>query len=241
MPRRASRHSKASIHRQEQPQQHRRDNRADITKRLLERGPAALSDAELVSLFLLQRSVTCGPLEESERLIAEYGSLRGLLSSRPREDTNDTVSNYNFATLQAALELARRHYHETMISKPALVSSHSVVEFVRARLRDLDHEVFGCVFLDTRMRALDFKELFQGSVSVVNVQIGEVVRIALSVNATGVIAVHNHPTGFAEASASDRAMSLQLKAALKLVDILLLDHLIIGDGVFTSMADRGLL
>lgn len=143
--------------------------------------------------------------------------------------------------LQAVLELAQRHYRETMISRPALISSTSVVEFVRARLRDLKHEVFGCLFLDSSMHPLDFRELFRGSIDTVNVHVGEVARAALSVNATGLIVVHNHPSGVAEPSSADRALSLQLKAALQLVDIQLFDHLVIGDEGFESMAARGLL
>lgn len=241
MPRKASRRSKVSVRQQKQPKQRKSNTRADITKRLLERGPTALTDIELVSLFLLYRSVNCGPLEESQELLSKHGSVRQLLSSRPRVEPDDTVSRYNFAMLQAVLELAQRYYRETMISRPALVSSTSVVEFVRARLRDLKHEVFGCVFVDASMHPLDFKELFRGNLDTVNVHIGEVARIALSVNATGVIAVHNHPSGVAEPSSADRAMSLQLKAALRLIDVQLYDHLVIADGVFESMAGRGLL
>ncbi len=241
MPRKASRRSNISTRQQKQPKQRKANARADITKRLLERGPASLTDVELVSLFLVYRSVDCGPLEESQELLSKHGSVRQLLSSKPQIDSDDTLSRYNFAMLQAVLELAQRHYRETMISRPALISSTSVVEFVRARLRDLKHEVFGCLFLDSSMHPLDFRELFRGSIDTVNVHVGEVARAALSVNATGLIVVHNHPSGVAEPSSADRALSLQLKAALQLVDIQLFDHLVIGDEGFESMAARGLL
>lgn len=241
MPKKASRRSKVAARRPKEPLRRKLVTRSSITTRLLEQGTPALSDVELVSLFLLPRSAECGPYEESERLLTEHGSVRNLLSSRPPSTASDSLLRYNFAMLQAVLELARRHYRETMVSKPALVSSQSVVEYARSRLRDLKHEVFGCVFLDSCMRVQDFRELFRGSIEAVNVHIGEVARIALSVNAAGVIAVHNHPTGFAEPSSADRSMSLQLRAALNLVDVQLFDHLIIGDGTFESLANRGLL
>lgn len=212
----------------------------NATDRFLDQGPRALSDIELLSIFLRTNSRTT-PYDESVRLLTEYGSLRELLSSYPRSKSNSQRSQRNYIILQAALELARRHYGQIMASLPALVSSDAVCEFVRAQLRDLNHEVFCCLFLDSQLRAREFKELFRGGLSSAHVYIGEVAKIALARNAAAVIAVHNHPSGSAEPTMEDRTMTLNLKSALKLIDISLLDHLIVADGGVVSFAERGLL
>ena len=110
-----------------------------------------------------------------------------------------------------------------------------------ARLRDLPHELFCCIYLDNRHRILSFEELFRGTIDGTSVYPREVVKQALSVNAAAVILAHNHPSGVAEPSQADERITRRLKAALELVDIRLLDHLIVGDGGTTSLAARGLL
>jgi DNA repair protein RadC len=108
-------------------------------------------------------------------------------------------------------------------------------------MRHLDHELFGCLFLDNRHRVLEFSELFRGTIDGTSVYPREVVKEALKLNAAAVILAHNHPSGVAEPSQADERITRRLKAALELVDIRLLDHLIVGDGGTTSLAARGLL
>jgi DNA repair protein RadC len=110
-----------------------------------------------------------------------------------------------------------------------------------ARLRDLPHELFCCIYLDNRHRIISFEELFRGTIDGTSVYPREVVKQALSVNAAAVILAHNHPSGVAEPSQADERITRRLKAALELVDIRLLDHLVIGDGVSTSLASRGMI
>lgn len=143
--------------------------------------------------------------------------------------------------LQAALELTRRHYQEMMMVGSALANPQATREFVRLRLRDLPHEVFCCLLLDTHHRVLGFEELFRGTIDGAIVHPREVVKLALSRNAAAMILVHNHPSGIAEPSAEDRKITIRLRDALALVDVRVVDHLVVGDGVCESFAERGLL
>jgi DNA repair protein RadC len=119
--------------------------------------------------------------------------------------------------------------------------SFYVQGYLAVQMRDYEREVFVVLLLDTRHQLLEFRELFQGTIDAANVHPREVVRIALQKNAAAVIVAHNHPSGNAEPSQSDIAITGQLKAALKLMDIRLLDHFIVGRGEVTSLADRGQL
>ena len=121
------------------------------------------------------------------------------------------------------------------------IAKMSTREFLRARLRDLPHEVFCCVYLDNRHRVIAFEELFRGTIDGASVHPREVVKHALARNAAALILVHNHPSGLAEPSQADELITRRLKEALALVDIRVLDHLVVGDGVCESFAERGLL
>lgn len=214
--------------------------RASAASRLVDEGPQALSDIDLLAL-LLRTDANTTPYEESTRLLTKHGSLRDILCINPRSPSNAELSPRNYVTLQAALELARRHYQQTMMRSPALISGQAVHQFVRAQLRDRDYEVFCCIFLDSQMRVKDFKELFRGSLSAAHVHVGEVAKIALASNAFGVIAIHNHPSGSPEPTVADRATTLNLQAALRLIEIPLIDHLIVAEQGVLSFADRGFL
>ena len=146
-----------------------------------------------------------------------------------------------YAILQAALELARRHYQELMRSGSALANPRATREFLRARLRDLDHELFCCLFLDNRHRVISFDEVFRGTIDGASVHPRDVVKLALSRNAAAVILAHNHPSGIAEPSQADELITGRLREALALVDIRVLDHIVVGDGACVSFAERGML
>src|SRR6201999_615171 len=135
----------------------------------------------------------------------------------------------------AALELARRHYRETLQTGPALESPDTARGFLLAQLRDRPYEVFCCLHLDTRHRLIAFEELFRGTIDGASVHPREVVRQALARNAAAVILAHNHPSGIAEPSQADEIITTRLRDALALVEIRLLDHLIIGDGCCVSL------
>ena len=121
----------------------------------------------------------------------------------------------------------------------ALANPRATRDFLRMRLRDLPHEVFCCVYLDNRHRVIAFEELFRGTIDGASVHPREVVKQALARNAAAVILVHNHPSGLAEPSQADELITRRLKEALGLVDIRVLDHLVVGDAVCESFAERG--
>ncbi|RMD69625.1 MAG: JAB domain-containing protein, partial [Gammaproteobacteria bacterium] len=146
-----------------------------------------------------------------------------------------------YAQLQAALELSRRHLLETLKRGDALTSPELTKSYLKARLRDYPHEVFACLFLDNRHRVIAFEELFRGTIDGASVHPREVVKRVLAHNAAAVIFAHNHPSGVAEPSAADRAITLRLKEALALIDVRVLDHVIVGDRETVSLAEMGWL
>jgi DNA repair protein RadC len=211
-------------------------------EKLLEMGASALTEAELLAILLRTGVKGRSALDVARNLLVEFGSLRALLSAeRERLCKAPGLGPARYVALQASLELARRHYQELMRSGSALANPRATREFLRVRLRDLPHEVFCCVFLDNRHRVIAFEELFRGTIDGASVHPREVVKQALSRNAAAVILAHNHPSGLAEPSQADQLITRRLKEALALVDIRVLDHVVIGDGVCESFAERGLL
>ena len=196
------------------------------------------SDAELLA------SVISGGRagEVASRLIAEFGSLRSLLDA----DAGRIAAIGGVGPARAALigslpGIARRYYEQSLVVGEPLKSPADTESYLLARLCHLGHELFCCLYLDNRHRVLAFRELFRGTIDGTSVYPREVVKEALAVNAAAVILAHNHPSGVAEPSQADERITRRLKAALELVDIRLLDHLIIGDGPATSLASRGLV
>lgn len=208
--------------------------------RLLELGPQALSDAELLSLVLRSNGRATAP-DLGADLLMIHGSLRALLLADRNAAKSNGLTLSNYASLQATLEIARRHYQELLRAGATLDTGRALREFLRMRMRDLPYEVFAVLYIDNRHRFLQFKELFRGTIDGASVHPREVVRDALTHNAAAVIAVHNHPSGVAEPSQADELITLRLKDALAMVDIRLIDHFIVGDGAVSSLADRGLL
>lgn len=212
-------------------------------EKLLKLGAAALSEAELLAILLQTGTPGCSALDTARGLLGEFRSLRGLLTAeRQLVCRIRGLGTAKYALLQASLELSRRHYAELMQSGPALANPRATREFLRSRLRDRDHEVFCCLFLDNRHRVICFEEVFRGTLDGASVHPREVVKLALARNAAAVILAHNHPSGLAEPSAADQALTASLRQALGLVDVRLLDHFIVaGPATPLSFAERGLL
>jgi DNA repair protein RadC len=211
-------------------------------EKLLARGPEALSDAELLAIFLRTGVSGKTAVDLARELIGRFGGLRALLAAgRETLCAAPGLGPAKVAQLQAALEIGRRHLGEALARGPALGSPRAAHEYLRARLRDRPHEVFCCLFLDNRHRVLAFEELFRGTLSGTAVYPREVVRRALAHNAAAVIFAHNHPSGVAEPSRADELLTRRLREALELVDIRTLDHLVVGDGEVVSFSERGLL
>ncbi|HTW74466.1 MAG TPA: DNA repair protein RadC [Steroidobacteraceae bacterium] len=212
-------------------------------EKLLASGPASLSEAELLAL-LLGGSGRRGldAVSRARELLARHGTLRAFLcADRARCLSEPGLGVVGYCRVQASLELARRHYEQAMRAGPALDCPASTHEFLRARLRDSPHELFCCLHLDNRHRLIAFDELFRGTIDGASVHPREVVKQALARNAAAVILAHNHPSGVAEASQADQLITRRLRAALQLVDIRVLDHLIVADNACLSFAERGLI
>jgi DNA repair protein RadC len=210
--------------------------------RLLRDGPRALSEAELLAIWLRTGVRGGNAVELARQLLGEFGSLRSLLGAdAARLQAHRGIGPARCAELKAVLELARRHQLEALKSGPPLTSPRLARDYLLAELRDRDHEVFCALYLDSRHRVMAFEELFRGTIDGASVHPREVVKQALAHRAAAVILVHNHPSGVAEPSHADERITTRLRDALALVDIRVVDHLITGEGTCTSLAERGLL
>ncbi len=200
------------------------------------------SDAELLALFIRGGSSRSAARDLADGLLGRFGGLRPLLHA----DAENLVSvpgvgRSRIEIIRAMPELARRYFEDSLPPGETIRSPADTEAFLQARMRHLGHELFCCLYLDNRHRVLRFDEMFRGTIDGTSVYPREVVKEALAVNAAAIILAHNHPSGVAEPSQADERITRRLKSALELVDIRLLDHLIIGDGRATSMANRGLL
>jgi len=218
-------------------------------EKLLANGAHSLSDAELLAV-LLGGSGRRGldAVAMARELLSRHQSLRGLLSAQrnlglgtPGIAGTPGLGPAGYCRLQAAVELARRHYAEAMRAGPPLDSPQATRDFLIRRLRDTPHELFCCLHLDNRHRLIAFDELFRGTVDGASVHPREVVKQALARNAAAVILAHNHPSGVAEPSQADEVVTRRLREALQLVDIRVLDHMIVADNGCLSFAERGLI
>lgn len=211
-------------------------------ERLLQHGPAALSDAELLAIFLRTGVPGKTAVDLARDLLTGFGSLRALLRAS-REDfcRHPGLGNAKYAQLQAVLAMARRHLNEELRSGEALTSPELTRDFLASQLRDQPQEIFAALFLDNQHRVIRYEELFRGTLDGASVYPREVVKRALALNAGALIFAHNHPSGSNQPSAADRQLTERLKQALGLIDIRVLDHFIIGEGPAYSFAEHGLL
>lgn len=209
-------------------------------EKLLQRGAGSLSDAELLAIFLGSGLRGMDAVATARQLLADHGPLRRLLD-RSAEGLARLpgLGPARACKLAAALELCNRYLAAALERGEALTDPGAAGRYFAQRLRNLPHEVFAALFLDTRHRAIAFEELFRGTVDGAEVHPREVVRRALAHNAAAVIVGHNHPSGNPEPSAADRAVTARLKQSLSLVDVRLLDHFVVGDGAPVSLAARG--
>lgn len=211
-------------------------------EKLLMQGAEALSDAELLAIFLRTGTAGSSALDMGRNLLAAFGSVRGILDASQADFcAQPGMGDSKFAQLQAALELTRRHMLENLQRSDCLTSSALTRSYIRSRMRAYQREVFLCLFLDNQHRVIAMEELFHGTIDGSMVHPREVVRRSLHHNAAALIFAHNHPSGVAEPSQADISITRRLKNALALIDIRTLDHLVVGDGDVTSLAERGLI
>ena len=210
-------------------------------ERLLQHGADALSDAELLAIFLRTGVKGKSAVDLARDLLSEFGGLRQLLCADEKTFCQAKgLGQAKYAQLQASLEMSRRFLRESIEREGPLSNSDDAKEFLLIKMRDYEKEVFACLFMDTKNRVIEFEELFTGSLHSAEVHAREVVKQALKYNANAVIFAHNHPSGDSKPSQSDIELTHMLRDALALIEIKVLDHLIIGNSV-TSLAELGYL
>jgi DNA repair protein RadC len=210
-------------------------------EKLAARGAGALSDAELLAIFLRTGVKGKSAVDLARELLNQFGGLRALLGADEAAFcASKGLGKAKYVQLKAVLEIARRHLMESVRRGDALANPAETRQYLAMRLRDYAFEVFAALFLDNRHRVITLEELFRGTIDGASVHPREVVRRALYHNAAAVIFAHNHPSGVAEPSQADRHITQRLKDALALIDVRVLDHFVIGDEV-VSFAERGLL
>lgn len=211
-------------------------------EKLLQQGVQSLSDAELLAIFIRTGVRGKTAVDVARDLINEFGGLRKVLTA-DKESICSTLGfgPAKYAMFQAAREIGKRFASEKLRRDGALTNPKQVSEYLIHQLRDQPREVFAIIYLDNRHQVIQYEELFYGTLNGATVHPREVVKSVLSHNAAAVIIAHNHPSGIAEPSQSDTALTLKLQESLQLIDVKLLDHLVIGDGEFVSFSDRGLI
>jgi DNA repair protein RadC len=211
-------------------------------EKLLAHGAQALADVELLALLLRTGARGTGVLRLAENLLDRFDGLAGLLYATPAQlACTPGVGPARRAELAAVLEVARRALAQQLRAAPVFDSPQKVKDFVALRLGGLAHEVFGVLFLDSQHRLIEMQELFRGTLAQTSVYPREVLRQALLLNAGAAILVHNHPSGIAEPSRADEVLTQSLVAALRVIEVRVLDHLVVGAGSVVSFAERGLM
>lgn len=209
-------------------------------EKLLHHGAVALSDAELLAIFLRVGVTGCSAVDLARLLLQRFGSLQRLFQASIDElSAIKGMGPAKYVQLQAVLEMARRALEEPLAEVDCFESPQAVRRYLLSWLRGLQREVFVGLFLDSGHHLLVAEELFHGSLAQTAVYPREVARRALQVNAAALIVAHNHPSGRAEPSAADLMLTRQLQAALALLEVQLLDHFIVAGPDVVSLAERG--
>ena len=211
-------------------------------EKLLARGPGALSDAELLALLLRTGLPGKNALQMGQELVDTFGGVAGLLNT-PAEALKKIkgLGPAKRAEIVAVLELARRALASQLQQKTVFASPQAIRDYLQLQLGSREHEIFAVLFLDASHRLIVLEEMFRGTLTQTSVYPREVVVRALALNAANVVLAHNHPSGSAQASRADEAITQTLKAALALVDVRVLDHFIVTSTQAVSMAELGLI
>jgi DNA repair protein RadC len=210
-------------------------------ERLLALGAAALSDAELLAVLLRSGVRGKSAVDLGRDLLQQFGSITRLLEEGPTRAELKGLGQAKKAQFAAAIELARRSTKEDLKTGTALNSPGAVRDYLRLAIGARPHEVFVCIWLDAQHRVIRFDEPFRGTLTQTSVYPREVVKMALQANAAAVIFAHNHPSGAAQPSQADELLTGNLKDALALIEVKVLDHFIIAGNQAISFAERGLL
>jgi DNA repair protein RadC len=210
-------------------------------EKLLARGAAALSDAELLALLLRTGLPGKNALQMGQELVDTFGGVAGLLHTGT--DALKSIKGLGPAKrtqLVAVLELARRALAEELKEKPLFETPQAVRDYLQLQLGSRPHEIFAVLFLDSQHRLITLEEMFRGTLTQTSVYPREIVVRALALNSASVVLAHNHPSGAARPSRADESLTQTLKAALALVDVRVLDHFVVTSTQAVSMAELGL-
>ena len=212
-------------------------------EKLLARGPGALSDAELLALLLRTGTAGRGVLQMAQEVLQTFGGIAGLLHAGADDlkRVKGLGGSAKRAELMAVLELARRALAEQLKERAAFDSATAVKDYLQLHLAARPHEVFAVLFLDAQHKLIVLEELFRGTLTQTSVYPREVALRALHHHAAAVILAHNHPSGGVQPSRADEAITQNLKSALALIDVRVLDHVIVAPGQALSMAEKGLI
>ncbi|WP_309906241.1 DNA repair protein RadC [Variovorax soli] len=212
-------------------------------EKLMAQGPGALADAELLALLLRTGLPGKNVLQLAHELLEGFGGLNGLLHAglEDLKRIKGLGGSAKRSNLAAVLELARRAVAQRLRERALFESPEAVKHYVQLQLASRPHEVFAALFLDAQHRLIALEELFRGTLTQTSVYPREVVSRALHHHAAAVILAHNHPSGCVEPSRADESLTQTLRAALALIDVRVLDHVIVAPGQSLSMAERGLI
>lgn len=211
-------------------------------EKILARGPNALSDAELLAILLRTGLAGCGVLQLAQAMLDGYGGLAGLLNASAQDlGRTKGLGPAKRAEMLAVMELAKRATAQQLRAREVFSSPHAVKHYLQLHLGHRPHEIFAVLFLDSQNRLIAMEEMFRGSLSQTSVYPREVALRALHHHAAAVILTHNHPSGSVLPSAADHALTRNLKSALGLLDVQVLDHIIVTQGASHSMAEEGQL
>ncbi|BFM50599.1 DNA repair protein RadC [Marinomonas sp. THO17] len=211
-------------------------------EKLIQYGASTLSDSELLAIFLRTGTHGLSAVELARQLLQHFGGLRALLSASKEEFCQGFgLGDAKYSQLQAVLEMSKRHLQEHLMHEAVFSSAEQVRTYLSSQLRHVQREVFAVLFLDSQHRLIRYQELFLGTIDAAAVYPREVVKAALQFNAAAIIVAHNHPSGVAEPSQADIFITSRIKSALDLIDVRLLDHFVVGDGIPVSLAERGLI
>ena len=211
-------------------------------EKLLAKGPAALSDAELLAIFLRTGINGKTAVDLARDLLVDFGDLRLLIEADVQAFCKTRgLGPTKHVQIQAAIELGKRYLEVGLQHHDVLTNPKATRDYLLAQLRAYPHEIFACLFLNNRHHVISFDKMFNGTIDGASVYPREVVKRALGHNAAAIIFAHNHPSGVAEPSTADITLTRRLKTALELVDIRVLDHFVIGNNAVVSFAERGLL
>lgn len=211
-------------------------------EKLLAHGAAALSDAELLAIFLRTGTRGKSAVGISRDLLNTFGGFRKIISADDKDFCQiKGLGLAKYALIQAAAELGKRYLLEDLEAKEKINSPKDTEKYLRIKLRDYSHEIFACIFLDKKHQILSFVEIAQGTIDRAHIYPREVVERALKEKASAVIFAHNHPSGSTTPSRADKDITELLKKALDLINITVLDHFIVGKNTIFSFAENGLI